>query len=1378
MNKKFSTLVAGLLLASAVGANATNYSKYPGAWTTVPGDWQKAGYPVKMAENKYFHLAVNTDFSTASVVDKNGVLAVEEVNGQYYMKVVKTASATDLRKTLWTVEFLKNAEGGYSYRLKNVFANMYLSVSSKGAYILDMKSGDITPSVLNGDVYDWKWVPAPDPKAGFGGIGTDANTNNDVESQSPLLASFGAARDSIVSLYANGTTGDVIAVKCAANNLGADDTYLTTTKGYESIELTPAMVQPLVLTQDDLNSMLWAQNPNDGKLTLSFNKDVEGGNPAAVNYFTKTYKAVKALGYPANVWGKFDEANVNKVTPATDFDALKTYETYLSYYNVASALVALLGEDADGTVKYADLTAIQAVMTQAAAVSVDLAGTSATVEEKAAFIKKVADLKKTYMETALAAGTDAAEKEAKFKIAVIDALLPLIKANIYSETTVAGMQQWCNSQPNFILTDGTYYLGAANDTPLKTVKRKLQTMKQKLDDAQEAAETAKAAFDTKAKENGWVSLEFNKDEKQYLMLDTAYLTADAGKKHAGFALKEWSDMKTNSYYNLIADDAVRSDINGRHNYQFTYYPSQDSVVIRTAGYLVKDLDPDNAGTASWKDMQFANALTTAQKPAKSIVAVGTAGYNDEYGTERNLVKIVVLTNNHREVTVGNTEYAAGKTPCRTVNTWISFHGNLTKERTTLESGLYFFNLATDLAARQSINGAYRIATFAGQDKIWANEEQSQLLGTVQDFGHMPRTQWVVEQNLGVAGEQTVNIYNREFPHIKAENVQLYKGGNGKVFADFPNDLWEKSDTLVANKVMTVKPDSKADKDEYLGYNTIITTPVKPLNEMTFVLNYLSGIENGHYVNVSSTEKDTTIYVNMEDDKVVVELELANGDAPVNKFGYTGKAAPQLYRTAYILKIHDSSKLANNNKYVGYDGEQNIYVATTKKENAIPFFLKENNQVVDEEGNVTCYYALQIAESVKAMFSGAISYPQYKNPTTTYDLTAGRVGVKDASLAFSKETNSEVRVATFALEANNAPLYRRLGATIEDGLEDNKTNIAKIYRVNSTEKEYLYEDALSKYSAGLGINFLGVEGKGDAKNAAMFIDTAYVRGETNMPQYMLAVDVTKVEAGKECPIDPEHNTPEYLAAHPEGCPHAVATEPYVIGRYLINAEDSVKLSKNGKNYVADAKYTRLAFVWAKHIGDTLVILNNNRPATIADSIFLGDNDHNKMIDKKLKDAKSKVDSMKYAHKYGIKNAVFAFRLINDEPEANFLIETAGDKKIPSDGEGKWIAIKNGVPVVAAMRTYTDAVADAERFNIEATTDAPTANEEVAASEVSVVAVQGAIIVKGAAGKVVTVANILGQTIANQVAASDNVTIAAPAGVAVVTVDGEATKVVVK
>ena len=74
---------------------------------------------------------------------------------------------------------------------------------------------------------------------------------------------------------------------------------------------------------------------------------------------------------------------------------------------------------------------------------------------------------------------------------------------------------------------------------------------------------------------------------------------------------------------------------------------------------------------------------------------------------------------------------------------------------------------------------------------------------------------------------------------------------------------------------------------------------------------------------------------------------------------------------------------------------------------------------------------------------------------------------------------------------------------------------------------------------------------------------------------------------------------------------------------------------------------------------------------------------------------------------------------------------------------------------------------------------TANEAIEAeSNVQVIGGQGVVTVQGAAGKVITVANILGQTIANQVAASDNVTIAVPAGIVVVAVDGEATKVVVK
>ena len=66
-----------------------------------------------------------------------------------------------------------------------------------------------------------------------------------------------------------------------------------------------------------------------------------------------------------------------------------------------------------------------------------------------------------------------------------------------------------------------------------------------------------------------------------------------------------------------------------------------------------------------------------------------------------------------------------------------------------------------------------------------------------------------------------------------------------------------------------------------------------------------------------------------------------------------------------------------------------------------------------------------------------------------------------------------------------------------------------------------------------------------------------------------------------------------------------------------------------------------------------------------------------------------------------------------------------------------------------------------------------------STVSVIAGTGKIVITGAAGKTVAISNILGQTIANTVLSSDNATIAAPAGVVVVAVEGEAAvKAIVK
>ena len=86
---------------------------------------------------------------------------------------------------------------------------------------------------------------------------------------------------------------------------------------------------------------------------------------------------------------------------------------------------------------------------------------------------------------------------------------------------------------------------------------------------------------------------------------------------------------------------------------------------------------------------------------------------------------------------------------------------------------------------------------------------------------------------------------------------------------------------------------------------------------------------------------------------------------------------------------------------------------------------------------------------------------------------------------------------------------------------------------------------------------------------------------------------------------------------------------------------------------------------------------------------------------------------------------------------------------------------------ALRVYADAQ------------EAPTANEGVEVATVKVIAGEGNVTIAGAQGKKVVVSNILGQTVANTVITSDNATIAAPQGVIVVAVEGEAAvKAIVK
>ena len=299
-------------------------------------------------------------------------------------------------------------------------------------------------------------------------------------------------------------------------------------------------------------------------------------------------------------------------------------------------------------------------------------------------------------------------------------------------------------------------------------------------------------------------------------------------------------------------------------------------------------------------------------------------------------------------------------------------------------------------------------------------------------------------------------------------------------------------------------------------------------------------------------------------------------------------------------------------------------------------------------------------------------------------------------------------------------------------------------------------------------FLGMENINDPKyadmHAAMLADTAFY-SNTFRPQYMLAVDAEIVNDGWTCPLNPEHNTQAWREENGGHCADAVKDRPYIQGRYLVNLVDSAVAATNAGVKFADNKfvheyyntqatpYYRLGFVQAKHIGDSLIIASTN------DTINLKNNPEDQVC-------------------------TFAFRYVDAERDA-FTIETlyrAYD--IDEDGdidykERGYIKYQNGIPVV------TPKASEAWVFDLNETSEAPTANETIesaAEATISVVAVDGAVIVKGAEGKNVIVSTILGKVVANEVLNevlnSDNETIAAPAGIVVVSVDGESFKVAVK
>ncbi len=344
------------------------------------------------------------------------------------------------------------------------------------------------------------------------------------------------------------------------------------------------------------------------------------------------------------------------------------------------------------------------------------------------------------------------------------------------------------------------------------------------------------------------------------------------------------------------------------------------------------------------------------------------------------------------------------------------------------------------------------------------------------------------------------------------------------------------------------------------------------------------------------------------------------------------------------------------------------------------------------------------------------------------------------------------------------------------------------------------------------------------NYAIYVDTAYINRGTGWikPQYMLAVDVIDNPACEVCE-DPTTGIETFRG--------------YKIGRYLYNTSmyakkvlpsiDDKRVNYNlvqpidpevintangvtGHVYTrsyTSTKWERLAFAWAIHRGDSLYVLKNVAP------YYQGkEYDTELLIAKLAQDYPAAKGNINFAelmksqgktkaqlgNKVGLhaiislddnthKDWVFSFRYIQRRAD-DFIIESETTNRdrvtgpVIRPGWGGWVKYDNEVPIITRSEMDNNellgegAIMNVTRLdqNIEAVS-----NDPVTASAVKVLGGNGAITIQNASGKTVVVSNVLGQMITNTKLTSDNVSIAVPAGVVVVTIEGEdAAKVLVK
>ena len=946
-------------------------------------------------------------------------------------------------------------------------------------------------------------------------------------------------------------------------------------------------------------------------------------------------------------------------------------------------------------------------------------------------------------------------------------------------------------------------------------------------------------------QNGYVKLYTGKkvdDKKQYVVVDTAYYTGTESDKFVKFAYDEM--------------DAKGRD-KGSYEFKFTYDAKNDKLLVQVYNVAYQIIKKDGTTDDQYKaelakvngakwpasDVTPTSALNT------SLVDVYTAG-TGQYVYVPDLAGKRVLTVRYNQTPSISDQNV-------TIKIGTNFSG---LKPTTLADGVYLIKYKTTGGnTKRGQNGLYALANLAGEFG-WAEQAVN------QEFKHMPAAQWAIVKNgtSSTAPVTVKNREFPELSEsavaLNNKTVQLYAvDGSDDVF--FYNGTV--ADTLSVTKVEdSLAKDLKLGYRYVSEDSAKVQTYVFNYLHGLALDKYLNVDESAVRVDENGEKANFRLRIVAKDDHYGVGDSLVRNVYYIEKNGgyltysesskkYEIGSTPQPFFLKenncidgkhYYALVEANIRYYNVNaanafyepKYAGLKNTDQVevngakvIVPTLTVNSSSPLFDKDGKYLVEDNSNIEKAYAYKANSTTGIIELAEISFTNGLN-SSYYNSNAAqngkKVSVDDNSLnltqgstddKFENGLNREIRTSAFAVVTDDSPLYRRFNNTALG--ESNTDACDSLAFVESVRGEYLM-DEWNKNLQDKVVNYAGIWNQGKADGKLFFhIDTAWVnRGAGNIkPQYLISTAHVDVPGTPGVPCTYAHNHYDNNgklvdAAH---CGHATpANAGYHYGKYLVNFSDSAQividrkasanpymLSTSGS---VNSAYTRVGFVEAIHMGDSLYVLTNGfekmAPADLDTAAIIANY-------KKAGLERFIVNLAGDNHK----NVTWSFRYVNPDKAGNvaeegndnsFLIESnvyaanetyrtvKGDKDraiAPIDAAA-WLKMHNGCLVLtdkAATFSSTKTGGDgALVFNVQRMTEEDqfvTSNDEIATEGISIVAGNGTVTVQGAAGKSVVITNILGKVIAETVLTSDNATNSVPAGIVAVAVDGEeAVKAIVK